>query len=138
MIEEHHFKFFLFVQNVLGEIIHPKELLIWPCLCYVGNDGFSSSSFFFWRESWEATGGPTARLAWAGARARRLWTLKAKYTSTRGEGARGTGTSACYLDFVSCPGLSNFLGPPLWEAPTPICFIYKENMYIVQGRGSKV
>jgi hypothetical protein len=63
------------------------------------------------------TGGPTARLAWAGARARRLWALKAKYTSTggeaTGEGARGTGTSACYLDFVSCPGLSNFLGPPL-------------------------
>jgi hypothetical protein len=63
------------------------------------------------------TGGPRARLAWAGARARRLWALKAKYTSTggeaTGEGARGTGTSACYLDFVSCPGLSNFLGPPL-------------------------
>jgi hypothetical protein len=64
-----------------------------------------------------STGGPTARLAWAGARARRLWALKAKYTSTggdgTGEGARGTRTSACYLDFVSCPGLSNFLGPPL-------------------------
>jgi hypothetical protein len=58
------------------------------------------------------TGGPTA-----GARARRLWALKDKYTSTggegTGEGARGTGTSACYLDFVSCPGSSNFLGPPL-------------------------
>jgi hypothetical protein len=63
------------------------------------------------------TGGPTARLAWARARARHLWALKAKYTSTggegTGEGARGTGTRACYLDFVSCPGLSNFLGPPL-------------------------
>jgi hypothetical protein len=63
------------------------------------------------------TGGPKARLAWAGARARRLWALKAKYTFTggegTGEGARGTGTSAYYLDFVSCPGLSNFLGPPL-------------------------
>jgi hypothetical protein len=63
------------------------------------------------------TGGPKARLAWAGARARRLWAHKAKYTSAggegTGEGARGTGTSACYLDFVSCPSLSNFLGPPL-------------------------
>jgi hypothetical protein len=63
------------------------------------------------------TGGPTARLAWAGARARRLWTLKAKYTSTgeegTREGARGTGASVCYLNFVSCPGLSNFLGPSL-------------------------
>jgi hypothetical protein len=63
------------------------------------------------------TGGPKARLAWAGARARRLWALKAKYTFTggegTGEGVRGTRTSACYLDFVSCPGLSNFLGPPL-------------------------
>jgi hypothetical protein len=41
------------------------------------------------------TGGPTARLAWAGARAPRLWALKAKYTSMggegTGEGARGTG-----------------------------------------------
>jgi hypothetical protein len=67
------------------------------------------------------TGEPTARLAWAGARARRLWPLKAKYTSTggegTGEGARGTGTNACYLDFVSCPGLSNFLGPPLHVRP---------------------
>jgi hypothetical protein len=63
------------------------------------------------------TGGPKARLAWAGARARRLWALKAKYNFTgeegTGEGARGTRTSACYLDFVRCPGLSNFLGPPL-------------------------
>jgi hypothetical protein len=69
------------------------------------------------------TGGPTARLAWAGARARRLWALKAKYTSTgregTGEGARGTRTSACYLDFVSGPGLSNFLGPLLLMHPGP-------------------
>jgi hypothetical protein len=77
--------------------------------------------------SYSHTGGPTARLAWAGARARRLWALKAKYTSTggegTGEGARGTGTSACYLDFVSCPGLSNFLGPPLYSHETMYKFV---------------
>jgi hypothetical protein len=58
-------------------------------------DLFLMASGAAWQEG---TGGPTARLAWAGARARRLWALKAKYTSTggedTGEGARGTGTSA--------------------------------------------
>jgi hypothetical protein len=45
------------------------------------------------RRRTNATGGPKARLAWAGARARRLWALKTKYTFSggegTGEGARG-------------------------------------------------
>jgi hypothetical protein len=42
------------------------------------------------------TGGPKARLAWAGARARRLWALKAKYNFTGGEGTGEGARCRCF------------------------------------------